>query len=236
MYMAENHQNQVIAQRRITRRLLSHHLPIALTSAMLIWLFFQTINSPDLKFRLSMATAYTSLILLGGTLITGAINILRSRPNPISTDLRRDLGIWAAIMGVAHTIVGLNVHMGGKFWLYFLSPADEDQLLPIRLDPFGLANHTGLLAVIILVLLAAISNDLAIRWLGSKRWKSFQQYNYALYVLVILHAVAYQLTEKRQMPYPLILGMLITLVLIIQGVGFQRRKQQLAAKTQPPDI
>jgi sulfoxide reductase heme-binding subunit YedZ len=40
-----------------------------------------------------MATAYVSLALLAATLVTGPINLLRRRPNPVSTDLRRDLGI-----------------------------------------------------------------------------------------------------------------------------------------------
>ncbi len=234
--MTETHKNQITAQRRIWRRLLIHHLPLGLASVLLILLFFQTIASPDMSFRLSMATAYTSLFLIGGTLMTGAINILRSRSNPISTDLRRDIGIWAAVIGVVHVVVGLNVHMGGKFWLYFLYPANEPHPLPIRIDPFGFANHTGLIATIILIVLVAISNDLSMRFLGSKRWKYIQRYNYALYVFVILHAIAYQLIEKRQMPYPLIFATVIAVVLVVQRLGFQRRKQQLVQTAIAPDI
>lgn len=234
--MAETHKNPIAAQRGIGRRLLSHHLPLGLASVMLIALFFQTSASPDVTFRASIATAYTSLILLGGTLITGAVNVMRKRPNPISTDLRRDLGIWAAIIGVVHTIVGLNVHMGGKFWSYFLYPANESHPFPIRIDPFGLANHTGLIATIILIFLCAISNDLSMRWLGSKRWKDLQRSNYALYALVVLHAIGYQLIEKRQMPYPLIFAALVAVVLVIQGIGFQHRKQQLSQTAFPLDL
>lgn len=234
--MTETPKQPIAARRRMLRRLLSHHLPLGLASALLVVLFFQTIVSPELIFRLSMATAYTSLLLLGGTLITGAINVWRSRSNPISTDLRRDLGIWTAIIGIAHVLLGLNVHMGGKFWLYFLDPANESHPLPIRLDPFGFANYTGLFATIILVFLCAISNDLSMRWLGRKRWKNLQRSNYALYALVALHAIVYQLMEKRPMPYPAIFAALVAVVLVIQGLGFQRRKQQLINKAIPPDI
>jgi sulfoxide reductase heme-binding subunit YedZ len=216
--MAETHRKQGASQRRIIRRLLIHHLPLGLASVVLIGLFSQALTSSDMTFRLSMATAYTSLILLGGTLITGAINILRSHPNPISTDLRRDLGIWAGIIGVAHVLIGLNVHMSGKFWLYFFYPANEPHPLPIRLDGFGFANYVGLLATIILVFLFAISNDLSMRWLGSNRWKDLQRYNYTLYALTILHAIAYQLIEKRSMPYPLIFAALVTTTLVIQSM------------------
>jgi len=37
-----------------------------------------------------MATAYTSVILLGITLILGTLNILKNENNPVSSDLRRD--------------------------------------------------------------------------------------------------------------------------------------------------
>jgi methionine sulfoxide reductase heme-binding subunit len=222
------------AQRRMQRRLLSHHLPLALASSMLIAMFFQFVTSPDPRFRLSMATAYTALILLGGTLLTGPINVLKSRPNPISTDLRRDLGIWAAIIGILHTAVGLTVHMSGKFWLYFVYPAQEAHLLPIRLDPFGFANYTGLIATLVLAFLLAISNDLSMRMLGGKHWKDLQRWNYGLYVLVVLHALAYQLVEKRQMPYSILFAALVAVVIVIQWAGFRRRKQQLT-QTMNPD-
>lgn len=221
------------AKRRMERRFWGHHLPLAFTSLMLITLFFQLVASPDPRFRFSMATAYTALILLGGTLLTGPINVLKSRPNPISTDLRRDLGIWAAIIGILHTAVGLTVHMSGKFWLYFVYPAQESHFLPIRLDPFGLANYTGLIATLVLAFLLAISNDLSMRVLGGKRWKDLQRWNYGLYVLVVLHAIGYQLVEKRQLPYPILFAALVTVVVLIQWAGFRRRKQQLTQTMNP---
>jgi methionine sulfoxide reductase heme-binding subunit len=222
------------SQRRTERRLLSHHLPLALASLVLIAIFFQLVASPDLRFRLSMATAYTALILLGGTLLTGPINVLKSRPNPISTDLRRDLGIWSAIIGIVHTAVGLTVHMSGKFWLYFVYSANETHLLPIRFDFFGFANYTGLIATLILAFLLALSNDLSIRILGGKCWKNLQRWNYGLYVLVVLHASTYQLVEKRQLPYPILFALLVVVVIVIQWAGFRRRKRQLT-QTMNPD-
>lgn len=223
------------SQRRMGQRFLRHHLPLGLISLMLIAVVFQFVVSPDIRFRLSMATAYTALILLGGTLLTGPINVLKSHSNPISTDLRRDLGIWSAIIGIVHTAVGLTVHMGGKFWLYFVYPAQESHPLPIRLDPFGFANYTGLMGTLILAFLLAISNDLSMRVIGGKRWKDLQRWNYGLYVLVVLHATAYQFIEKRQLPYPILFAALVAVVVVIQWAGFHRRKQQLT-RTMNTDI
>jgi sulfoxide reductase heme-binding subunit YedZ len=53
---------------------------------------------PDVRHRLSMATAYAGLIFLAVSLGIGPWNVLRRRPNPISFDLRRDIGIWSGIL------------------------------------------------------------------------------------------------------------------------------------------
>lgn len=224
--MTSNRQ-KLFSRQRLERRFLQHHLVLALVSAILITAIFQVLQSPDSTFRLSMATAYTALALLGATLLTGPWNLLLSRPNQVSTDLRRDLGIWAGVIGLTHFIIGLQVHMGGKFWLYFLFPSGERHPIPLRYDPFGFANYTGLIATVILAVLLALSNDVSLRRLGARRWKSLQRWNYGLFVLVVLHGFAYQLIEKRQPPYPLIFGVMVAVVILIQLAGFWKYKQQL---------
>lgn len=225
--MKNHDHNKQNFQQRHEQRFRKHHLPIAIVTLILIIGFYQALPSPDSRFRLSMATAYTSLLWLGATLVTGAWNVLRSHPNPLSTDLRRDLGIWAAIVGFAHVLIGLSVHMSGKYWLYFFYPANESHFLPIRLDPFGFANYTGLIATVILGLLLAISNDFSLRWLGGKRWKDLQRWNYGLFMLVSVHGIVYQLVEKRQFPYPLIFLAMVAGVVAIQVAGYRRHTDQL---------
>lgn len=201
---------------------------IGLASVICILMLWLLIESPNATFRLSMATAYTGLFLLVATLLTGPVNLLKSQANPLSTDLRRDLGIGAAAVSLVHVVVGLQVHLGGKAWLYFLYPRSETHLLPFRYDPFGVANYTGLVATLIAVLLLAISNDLSLRLLGGKRWKAIQRWNYGLFGLVALHAIAYQLIEKRSQPYPLILTGALLLAIAIQGAGWWKRRQQVS--------
>ena len=201
---------------------------IGLASVICILMLWLLIESPNATFRLSMATAYTGLFLLVATLLTGPVNLLKSQANPLSTDLRRDLGIGAAAVSLVHVVVGLQVHLGGKAWLYFLYPRSETHLLPFRYDPFGVANYTGLVATLIAVLLLAISNDLSLRLLGGKRWKAIQRWNYGLFGLVALHAIAYQLIEKRSQPYPLILTGALLLAIALQGAGWWKRRQQVS--------
>ena len=94
---------------------------------------------------------------------------LQRRHMPLSQDLRRDFGIWAGIMGLFHTAVGLNVHLRGRPWLYFIYQNRESHLFPLRHDQFGLANETGLFAAGLLALLLATSNDRSLRYFGTAR-------------------------------------------------------------------
>lgn len=93
----------------ISRRLVRHHLPLGLGSGVLVALLYSFQSLADAGTRISIATAYVGLLWLCVTLILGPINILRGRPNPVSTYLRRDIGLWAAIVSTIHATLGLRV-------------------------------------------------------------------------------------------------------------------------------
>jgi sulfoxide reductase heme-binding subunit YedZ len=166
----------------------------------------------------STASAYAALALLVVSLSLGPLNVLSSRPNPVSTDLRRDIGIWAALLGLFHTVLGLQVHMDGNFWLYFSFPPGQSRF-PLRYDPFGLANYAGLIAAGVLVMLFTLSNDAALRALGPKRWKALQRWNYAGFGLVAAHGALYQILEKRNAALVGLLGLMIFIGAALQLAG-----------------
>lgn len=205
------------------RRRVRRHLFLAGLSALLTGWTFYAVRSPDSMFRLSMASAYAGLALLGASLVAGAWNILTHRPNPVSTDLRRDIGIWAGLLGLAHVVVGLQVHMGGRFWLYFVFPDRGERLVPIRYDAFGLANFTGLGATLVLLLLLLMSNDWSLRRLGPRRWKAVQRWNYAGFGLVVAHSVLYQVVERRQAGFVAVFLGIVLVVLALQLAGYRQR-------------
>jgi sulfoxide reductase heme-binding subunit YedZ len=153
-------------------------------------------------------------------MVLGPWNVLRARANPVSFNLRRDIGIWAGIMALLHTAIGLNVHLRGRPWLYFV-----DQHHRLRHDLFGFGNDTGLIASLLFLLLLAISNDLSLRRLGVRKWKSLQRWTYAAVVLTSAHAVAYQHVEKRQVPYKVVLWAAIAVMTVFQGAGWWRANQ-----------
>ncbi|MDA0195947.1 MAG: ferric reductase-like transmembrane domain-containing protein [Bacteroidetes bacterium] len=216
--------NKPTYRNRITRRLFKHHLPLFVLSVVSVWLVYWEVGTEDKISRLSMATAYPGLALLAATLLIGPFKVIRRRPNPVSDDLTRDIGIWAGIVGLAHVILGLQVHMRGRMWLLFLN---ENQELPfIRLDQFGAANYTGLIATLILAMLLVTSNDWSLRKLGTKQWKRLHYWNYGLFLMVLLHGIIYQIIEKRVLPYPYIFSAFAAIVIIMQLVGYTIRKSQ----------
>ncbi|MBI4321412.1 MAG: ferric reductase-like transmembrane domain-containing protein, partial [Chloroflexi bacterium] len=157
--------------------------------------------------------------LLALTLLIGPANLLLRRRTPVSSYLTRDVGMWAAIVSVVHVIVGFQVHgppapLGARMLRYFFA-SDGSPLT----DSFGLGNWTGLAATVIVVGLLAISSDFALRKLKAGPWKWLQRLNYALFALVIAHAICYGALLRVTSPSTLLLGLSVIAVFVGQAVG-----------------
>ncbi|MGH9685828.1 MAG: ferric reductase-like transmembrane domain-containing protein [Candidatus Acidiferrales bacterium] len=202
---------------RFHARLL-HHFALGASSIALAVLFMEFFPKRDFISRLSVGTAYPALFLTATALLLGPLNVLLHKSNPLSFDLRRDTGIWAGIMALIHTTIGLNVHLRGRMWLYFVQ---EDH--SIRRDAFGFANYTGAAAVLIFALLLSLSNDWSLRRFGAKRWKSLQRWTYAAAALTAAHAVAYEHVEDRVFPLRLVLYGVLGSILVLQIAGVFKR-------------
>lgn len=166
--------------------------------------------------QLTFATGYVAVTLLAFTLLIGPANLLLRKRNPVSSNLRRDAGMWVVLASVAHVVFGLQVHGGGRiadFMDYFVTPDAT-----LRLNSFGLANWTGLGALIIALVLLAISNDVALRKLKAKPWKRLQRFNYGLFVLVLAHAFFYGALLRATSPFSILL--IVTVIAVIVGQSF----------------
>lgn len=206
---------------RLRRRLL-HHIVIGVGSIALTIAFMHLFPKRDFISQVSIGTAYPALFLTAAALLLGPFNVLWRKPNPASFDLRRDLGIWAGILALVHTGVGLNVHLRGKMWLYFV-----DTHYQLRRDAFGFGNYIGAVAAIVFLLLLALSNDLSLRKLGIDRWKSLQRWAYAGIALTAAHAIAYQHVEKRITPFRLVLYLLLGILLTCQAAGVLKKRTSI---------
>lgn len=204
------------------------HVTLAAVAIAITCLAYAATPPPDVRHRLSMATAYAGLIFLALSLWIGPWNVLQRRSNPISFDLRRDVGIWTGILAILHSAIGLTVHLRGRMWMYFFKG-----LHPLKLQntQFGFANFTGLGAALLFLMLLAISNDLSLRTLKARRWKLLQRWTYIAFLLTGAHGIAYQLVEKRHVPWVLVFSAIMTAVAAAQCLGFVRVLRRLRTQT-----
>jgi methionine sulfoxide reductase heme-binding subunit len=190
----------------------------------------ESFSTIQLMRRYTTATAYIALGLLAITLLMGPVNVLFGRRNPLSSYLRRDLGISCMIASVAHVVFGFLVNHGGNVLGYFLADGGSGGLMGTS---FGVANYTGLVATLIVAALAVISSNAALRKLTARRWKRVQRLNYVLFALVFVHALGYGVLWRKDSPYTLLLGFTVTVVVAGQLVGvwlYRRREgRELAA-------
>lgn len=213
------------AQRtRFQQRLLTHHLPLFGLSAVGVAALYYTRPYRDVLSRASFATAYPALALLATTLLIGPWNVLRKQRNPVSGDLRRDVGIWAGILGFLHSAIGQTVHLRGRPWLYYVYSQKEHHSIPLRHDLFGFANYTGAASALLLIALLATSNDYSLRMLGTPRWKQLQRWNYAVFALAAAHTFAYQTSEKQGARFVVTAAVCIGITIALQTAGLLRRR------------
>ena len=215
----------VIQRKRLIRRLLLHHLPLLALSAASVSLFYLARPLRDVITRLSFATAYPALILIAATLLIGPWNLLRGKRTPISSDWRRDVGIWAGILSLIHTVIGQDVHLRGRPWLYYLYGPRDVHVFPLRHDLFGFSNYTGLCSALLLLLLLATSNDYSLRVLGTPSWKQLQRWNYFAFAFGGAHALGYQAIETQKRPFVAVVLATILITVVLQTIGYARRRQ-----------
>jgi methionine sulfoxide reductase heme-binding subunit len=203
--------------RDVRRRILLHHVPLALASAgaLVVLIGLAPAHGSFSIQRVASPTGDVALVFLAVTLLIGPANLLLRRRNPVNSYLRRDVGTWTAIWSVVHVVVGFQGHGGGAFGFAHYFVADGRPLT----NSFGMGNWTGLAATVIVVLLLVLSNDRYLRELKSRRWKGLQRLNYTLFGLVVLHAVYYGALSRMTSTFTRLLIVSVIAVLAGQAVG-----------------
>lgn len=211
-----------VASRRSRARIVRHYMPFSAAAIAITLATGFTSDSPFLPYRVSLGTAFASLALFGVSLVIGPVALLwRRRMLAVSTDLRRDVGILSAVFGLVHIAFGLFVY--GDVRGYFVYPPVRwpQTGTPFRLDDFGAANWTGLIATVILVALLVTSGDWALRRYGARRWKALQRFAYWAFALVAVHGVVYQrLDPHSQEALVVLFGAVLAVVGVTQAAGF----------------
>ncbi len=178
--------------------------------------------------QFTVASGYLALILLAATLLLGPANLVLRRRNPISTYLRRDVGIWTAVFSIVHVMSAALIHVSHGSGLpaavlhFFVT--EDGRLLT---NSFGFGNWTGLAATVIALALLATSSDVALRALKARPWKWIQRLNYAVFALVILHAFFYGAFLRMNSPFSRLLVLSVGVVCIGQTVGIWLWRRRL---------
>lgn len=215
-----------LSRERLGRRILRHHLPLGAVSGIAIVVLYFTRPYPDPVMRGSFSTAYPALFLLLLTLVIGPLQVLLRRRVPVSQDLRRDVGIWAGMVTMAHVVIGQQVHFRGRPWLYYVYPAGQHHWVPIRHDLFGVTNYAGAIGTLLLLALFVTSNDLLLRRLGTPGWKKVQRLNYAVFALVAVHTFGFMAIENQKVPFVTVAALGVGATMILQAAGYLLRRSR----------
>jgi len=204
----------------IKHRLRIYYMPM-LAMSIIFCLVFYIFRKPALSIIpfITITSGYLSILLLTVSLLLGPVNLILKRKNPVSTHIRRDIGIYGGILGVIHSLFGLFVHFTGRPWLYFVEETGKN--FKIRGGYFGLANYIGLLGVLIIMLLLIISNDYFLERLKAAKWKKLQRLAYLVFILVIAHSIFYRLNANKEDLIIFFYIPLFLLVLLFQLIGIR---------------
>ncbi len=195
------------------------HVVLGLVGVAATGLVYGLTPPPDWHHRMSMGTAYASMLFLVWSLALGPWNVWRGRSNPVSFDLRRDVSIWAGGLALLHTAIGLTVHLRGRMWMYFFKRLHP---LQVQRSMFGAANYAGLIAALLFAMLLLISNDLSLSTMGARRWKRWQRWAYGAAVLTVVHGLLFQQVETRHLAWRAVLYLGTGLALLAQVAGVAR--------------
>jgi len=175
--------------------------------------------------RLSLLTAWLCVALLVAALGIGPWQALRTGRPVINHLLRRDLGIWAALTGLAHLVVATGIVMQAAYFrAYITGPPDNP--LPGWAGWIGtLSIVAGYLVGLLFLMLLALSNHWSLARLGPARWKRLQGAAVVALFLTIAHGVIFQVIEGRTG------GWLATLVVLSAAIlGLRGRARRAVAR------
>lgn len=178
-------------------------------------------------------TSLTAFLLLHVTLAIGPLARLEPRFLPLLYN-RRHLGVTLAMLALVHGIFAtIQYHALGDAnpLVSVFTSYDSDyfsalhDIRAISRFPFEIF---GILALLILFVMAATSHDFWLHTLGPRVWKRLHQLVYVAYGLLLAHVLFGIVQSERGMAIPILLGVGFVglLVLHLLAAGRERRIDQ----------
>lgn len=192
----------------MTRSWLFRHFLTFLLAMMLLVLFLFSRAEWSPVHQWNRAFGDVAFVLVAGAMMLGPLARLSER-RWIRRLLvfRRELGIYAIIAALIHTVIVLigwvELDLARLFGFEFHPQLQRYVMVQ---HGFGLANTIGFAALIYGAFLAGTSNNLSQRLLGASVWKFIQQATYVLWALTLAHTAYFLflhfLDFHRQVPDP----------------------------------
>jgi methionine sulfoxide reductase heme-binding subunit len=182
-------------------------------------------------------TSITAFLLLNVTLIIGPLARLSPRFLPLLYN-RRHLGVTLALLALVHGVFAIiQFHaLGDRNPLVSIFTAyGNDYLTPLsRISRFPFEPF-GLVALLILILMAATSHDFWLHNLGPRIWKRLHQLVYVAYGSLLVHVLFGVVQSERSLLFPVVLGtsflgiVTVHLLAAMKERRIDRRHNELAA-------
>jgi nitrite reductase/ring-hydroxylating ferredoxin subunit/DMSO/TMAO reductase YedYZ heme-binding membrane subunit len=166
-----------------------------------------------------------ALFLLHVVLAIGPLCRLEPRFLPLLYN-RRHLGVTTFVLALAHGVFAL---------VQFHALGDVNPLVSVLVTSREYGSLTdfpfqqlGLLALVILFLMAATSHDFWLRALSAPVWKSLHMLVYLAYAMIVAHVVLGALQAEHQplLAVVLCIGMFVVLALHLRAASIERRRDR----------
>ena len=204
-----------------------------------LWLFLRIapewsdagpINTPIIRMRAFGSCAFLMLTLV---LCIGPLARLDRRFLPLLYN-RRHFGVLTFLVALSHVVFVLgwyHVFTPVDSWVSVLSSnANYDQWQGF---PFEIL---GVVALVILFVMAATSHDFWLAFLTPPVWKALHMGVYVAYAAVVMHVVLGALQTQDSLLYP---GVVVASVLAVVGLhvaaAVAERRREAAAAAEPAD-
>ncbi len=167
------------------------------------------VDRPALAVVLIRATAVLAFSLLHVVLMIGPLARLDRRFLPLLYN-RRHLGVTTFLVSLVHAVIVLGYYHGfGTIGPVSSLLSSNVQYRSIAAFPF---ETLGLIALLILFLMAATSHDFWLKNLSPAVWKGLHMLVYPAYVLLVLHVALGALWSERHPAYVILLTSGVVLV------------------------
>lgn len=210
------------SQRR-WRPVIGRHVVVILLATAMIYLFSRVHGQWSPMHKWNRAFGDASLVLVALSFGLGPLSRLVRRAARL-IPYRRELGIYACLLAITHTIIILVGWVDWDFYrLFGFEFHPQLQRYVMFQHGFGLSNAIGIAALLLITMLALTSSEFALRKLGNSAWKFIQMGVLPLWWLTVAHVAyflfAHFLSFHRQTPepnplqYPFVVLVLVVLAL-----------------------